>query len=571
MNPATLRAVAVRNFKCFRQEVSVALGPSTYLIGPNNAGKTALLEAVRCFFDSTAYAPELINKTEFAAKKEGFNRSDITMTIGTSGITGQRRGKRIRDEWGDEIQITKYFTWREASGTLSIEYELAGDRYRPDELPDDIVTVLDAVSLSYVHPQEGAALLARAQDKFKQRLFHNWGRHASVAERVKALQDKWEDLRAVANTYLSAALSTRLKDIWPNAEVRVDLPEKIQDLVAVSDITFRSSPNLPQISVTSQGTGAQSAILYQTHYVLDSDRSLHAGMYFPVWLLEEPESFLHADIALQLGRFLNSPEWLESIQMIVSTHSPLILAGSRQHAADTVWILVDAHDVQWQKGVDDITDEDLEEVGMIMGDPNFPVYFSVATPEPRLIIEDSRAVTGDKLRDAGIPVTDQVKGVVQLKKYIDVVLALESAMPNETFFLADADDGGKELSRYIESGTVLRNLDGWRKIRLGDQTYLILLPDGKAIEDIFEGWSDVLEDAYSDLVDDQGKLRQQVPLDLTRAVAALRRTLPEDREEVLAILRKQQDVKDRFWSRIDQWDIAAHHAEAVLALLSEEA
>lgn len=569
MNPATLRAVSIRNFKCFRQEVTVELGPSTYLIGPNNAGKTALLEAVRCFFDSTAYAPELINRTEFAAKKEGFNRSDIRMTIGTNGITGQRRGKRIRDEWGDEIQITKSFTWREASGTLSIEYEIAGDRYRPDELPDDIGGVLNAVSLSYVHPQEGAALLARAQDKFKQRLFHNWGRHASVAERVNALQDKWEDLRAVANTYLSAALSTRLKDIWPNAEVRVDLPEKIQDLVAVSDITFRSSPNLPQISLTSQGTGAQSAILYQTHYVLDSDRSLHTGMYFPVWLLEEPESFLHADIALQLGRFLNSPEWLESIQMIVSTHSPLILAGSRQHTAETRWILVDAHDVQWQKGVGEITDDDLEEVGGIMGDANFPVYFSVSTPEARLIIEDSRAVTADKLRDAGIPVTDQVEGVVQLKKYIDVVMALESAMPNETFFLADADEGSRELSRYIQSGVVLRNVEGWRKIRLGDRTYLILLPEGKAVEDLFDEWSDVLESAYSDLLDDQGRLRQQVPLDLTRAVAALRRTLPEGRDEVLAILRRQQDVKDRFWSRIDQWAIAAHHSEAVLALLTE--
>lgn len=568
MNAGTIRSLTIRNFKCFRQEVSVSLGPLTYFIGPNNAGKTAILEAVRCFFDSAAFSNELINKTEFAAKKEGYNRSDITVFIATGGIPGKKRSKQIKEAWGEIIKIKKSFTWREASRTLLIEYEINGTEYTQETLPIDVLEVIKAVSLSYLHPQEGADLLARAQEKFKQRLFHNWGRHASVAEKVKALQDKWEELRGVANSYLSTALSARLKDIWPHAEVRIDLPEKIQDLVAVSDITFRSSPSLPQISLTGHGTGAQSAILYQTHYVLDSDRTLHPGMYFPAWLLEEPESFLHADIALQLGRFLSSPEWLENIQMLISTHSPLILAGSKQQATAAKWVLVDQHEIRWQKSVKDITDTDLEEVGRIMGDTNFPIYFSVSAPGTRLIIEDTRPETAEKLREAGIDVTDQVQGVTQIRKYMDVVIAIESAVPGRTIFMVDADEGMRELKRYIDGGQVVAEVNGWKKIKVGVRSFLLLLPEELAVENLFAEWDGVLESAYSDLLDDQGKLRAQIPTELARVAGALRKHLPNNREDVLKILRKHQDVKDRFWAAIDKFKVSQIHADSISELLN---
>jgi hypothetical protein len=374
-------------------------------------------------------------------------------------------------------------------------------------------------------------------------------------------------LRTTANSYLSQALSARLKEIWPNAEVRIDLPEKIQDLVAVSDITFRSSPNLPQISLPSHGTGAQSAILYQTHYVLDSDRSLHLGLYFPVWLLEEPESFLHADIALQLGRFLSSPEWLDSIQMIISTHSPLILAGSRQQPALARWVLVADHEIKWQKQVDSVTPQDLQEVATIMGDSNFPVYFEASTGGTRLFIEDSRQATADKLREAGIDVTNQLNGVVELRKYMDVITTLDAAMPGDTYFMADADKGLKELKRYIESGELVTQRYGWQKIRIAEQSYLLLLPAGNAIEDLFVEWPDILELAYADLFDEKGQFRPHAPMDLTRAASELRRTRPDDRAEVLRVLARHQDVKDRFWADVAKHKIADNHVETVVRLM----
>ena len=85
-----LKEVVIRNFKSFRSEVRVPLTQGTYLAGPNNSGKTAILEALRCFFDNSAFQSDYINRTELTARQVGFNRSDIAVVLDLGRITGER-------------------------------------------------------------------------------------------------------------------------------------------------------------------------------------------------------------------------------------------------------------------------------------------------------------------------------------------------------------------------------------------------------------------------------------------------------------------------------------------------
>ncbi len=564
-----LQKIEIRNFKCFRDWVVIDLNQSTYLAGANNSGKTGILAGLASFFDTAYFRADFINKTELSARRPGFNRSEIKVTFDLSLITGKGRRDRMIERYGDSLVVSKQFVWREASDTVSITYGApsGNEPCNLEDLDSDVKHLLASVSVSYIHPQEGIELLRRAQDKFKRRLFHNWGRHASVAERVDDAQKKWAQLRQTANSYLSAALTTKLKEIWPGAEVKVDLPERIQDIVAVSDITFRSSPNLPQITLPSHGTGAQSAILYQTHYLLDSDRTLHQGMYFPVWLLEEPESFLHADIALQLARLLSSPEWLDSIQMVISTHSPIVLAASRQEEDRCSWAILEGHEVRWQKGVAAVTDDDILEVGCLMGDANFDVYFNASSRTPRIFLEDSRKRTRSKFEDCGVSVTECLGGVDVIKKYLDVLTALGEPLAGETYFIVDADDGLHNLKRFLNKGKDVGAHEGWRKIEIVPRVFLILLPEPFAVEDLFAEWSRVLDAALDDIYDDSFALRSAVPTELSRVVSDLRRRNPESREDARAILRTHQDVKDRFWTQANDWRFEAKHITAVQSLM----
>lgn len=568
-----LKTLTVRNFKCFRKETSIDLEQATLLVGPNNSGKTALLAAIRCFFDTALFSRNDLNKTEFSAKQEGFNRADITIEFDLTIVTGKTRKERLAAKFGTQLTVRKSFTYREATGTVVVEYSIGKETYAfIEEMEKEAQEVLNAVSVSYIHPQEGDELLRKAQEKFKQRLFNNWGRHASVSEQLKELQEKWNELRKTANSYLSSTLTERLKTIWPHSTTKVDLPERIEEIVAVSDISFRSSSALPEITLTAQGTGAQSIVLYQTHYILDSDLSLHRGFYVPIWLLEEPESFLHTDIAVKLGTLLASDDWLESIQMVVSTHSPVILACSRKNAERSRWITLDTHIVAQQKRVDAITDGDIEKVGIMMGDPNFDAYFTASQRGPLFFIEDIRPLTKAKIEEAGIPVTKALEGTSVVKRYVDVFRAVSGIVSKKAFFLLDNDKGLKEFGNYLTTQTLKAQEGNFSLYSLGNGVFMLILPNDFAVEDLFAEFEDEVEECVKALYDADYQLRDVAPMTLTRAASAARRKgKVQNLDEAKVVIRNEQDVKDRFWLKLAEYGykVMESHAQAMQTLIKK--
>lgn len=542
-----LISIKARNFKCFRELADIQLSQGTYLVGPNNAGKTAVLQAISCFFDSNEYSSAYLNRTEYSRRQAGFNRFDISLTFDLGLVTGRARHDRMIAKHGDHLELTKSFTWREQSDIVVIAYSVGNETYEFEQLDADVKHLIGSVSISYIHPQEGAELMRKAQDKFKKRLFHNWGRHSSVSDQLAAVQQTWEVLRHTANAYLSRNLTERLREIWPTSELKIDLPDRLEDIVAISEIAFRSSPNLPEVSLTSHGTGVQSTILYQTHYILDSDRSLHQGMYFPIWLLEEPESFLHADIAFQLGRLLASSEWQSNIQMIISTHSPIILAGSKQNPETKKWIMIDKYEVKLDRAVSAVTDDEIASIGRVMGDSNFDAYFIGATAGPLILLEDGRSLTRRSFESAGIAVTKTLGGMSEVKKYLSVYLGVTEAINANTYFIVDGDKGINEIRHLLNNGEVVDEQEGWKKYKLGDRLFVIVLPEGSAAENLFDEWPDVLEVTVDDILNEDLSIKASIPTRLSRVVDPLRRNPPTNRTDAIEQIRSMQDVKDRLY------------------------
>ena len=350
----------------------------------------------------------------------------------------------------------------------------------------------------------------------------------------------------------------------------MDLPEKIEDIVAVSDITFRGSPAMPDISLVGQGTGAQSTILYQTHFLLDSDRSLHRGLYFPIWLLEEPESFLHADIAAKLGELLNSNEWLENIQMVIATHSPIVLAASRQNAEKTRWVIVSNHTIELQKETAQVDNGDIQRVSKLMGDSNFDAYFSAAQSSDLILIEDERPLTKAKLDEASIAVTNALHGTAEVKKFLSVFCTVPHVVRKRAFFLLDRDKGAQDFNAYCIPQKLVKNSGGFTLYKCADNVFIILLPQNVAMEGLFEEFEDFLNECVSKIYKPDWSFLDAVPVNLTRAVAALRRKAkPVSKKEARELLQNEQDVKDGFWAKIEQsnYAISARAKNSIHALL----
>lgn len=549
-----LSSIRLKNFKCFRKEVTIDLSQATFLVGVNNSGKTAVLEGINCFFNDDAFKQDFLNKTEFTSKQAGYNRSEISIFINTAALRGLKpqRIRRIKNKYGNSIEIKKLITLKEATGRIEISYRIDGQLMAYETVDPDIKSIIEAVSVSYIHPQEGTALLERAQEKFKARLFQNWGRHASVSEHLRLVQQQWDEMRRKANEYLSSSLTHKLRAIWPGSSTKVQLPENIQDIVAISDINFKGSLILPEIPLTSQGTGVQSTVLYQTHYLLDSDRSLHRGQYYPIWLLEEPESFLHADIAFKLACLLSSEEWLANIQMVISTHSPIILAASKQSEHFSKWVIMEEYSVKSSEQTSLITAERVKDIGSMMGDPNFLHYFEIAKKGDIIYIEDNKEITKEKFIESGIRVSGSTKGIGGIKERIRTLTEISGFFDKNFYFILDGDNDFGKNNIVVTKENLIGDLNGFRKVKILDNVFLIFLPLNTSVEHLFDEYNDHLRECCSWIFDANFNILNDIPKQLCRTVGEIKgkNLLLQDLEEAENFIKNHQEVKDLFWQKV---------------------
>ncbi len=547
-----LSNISIKNFKCFRDLETFSFARSTYFIGINNAGKTAVLNAIKFFFDDSLYnSGEFLNRTLYLAKKAGYNRAEITVEFDVNNLSGATlKNRLIKSYKTNLIPVTKFIIFTPDSKIVSATYQVFGKHYASFiELPEDIVKVIKSVHVIYIHPQEGKALLIRAQEKLRQRLLANWGRGPQIAHSITELQEKWNELRAKARGYLSTSLTASLQKIWPESKATIDLPKDIKEIVAISDINFQGYPGAAEIELASHGTGAQSTILYLTHFLLDSDRSLHKGEYHPVWLLEEPESFLHADLVIKFAQELNSDAWLENIQMMISTHSAILLAVSRVGGVNIRWNLLEDHKLKKSKAVLAWEDSEVNEVGKLMGDSNFLAYFVASQSQSLIFLEDKKEIVAQKFKEAGIDVLRGLEGVTEIAKYIDVFINNEDLIRRSVYFIVDSDKGASHLSRFL-STTAQEEANGFKKFKIkgAENIFVLMLPNGFAVENLFDEYENHLENCISKIWDiATWRIQPSIPSNLTRACSKVRAHQISSLAQARGLICNEQDVKDIFW------------------------
>ncbi len=550
-----LKNITIKNFKGFREKTTFELSDGSYFCGTNNSGKTSVLNAIHFFFNESLFIDEsFINKTSFLSKKGGSNKVEISIEFNLEALSTVVTKQRLIKAYGHVLKVKKEITVTTDTKIISFLYSINGKKL-VDTLHSDIEKLIKSVKITYLHPQEGKELLFNAQTKLRQRLLANWGRGSNITQSIKELQEAWENLRNKSRDYLSKALTDDIQNIWPSSEVLVNLPKDIKDIIAVSDINFIGYKNAPDIELTAQGTGAQSIILYLIHFLLDSDRSLHRGEYHPVWLLEEPESFLHANLIARLTSELNSEKWLGNIQMIISTHSPILLAGSRLAEEKIIWSILENHIIKSNKKISLYQDDEIKNIGKMMGDPNFHLYFLAAQKTPIIFIEDGKDLTLKRYIEAGVSVFKGLKGVGEVAKHLDVYSSSPSISAGKMFFIVDADKGKDELSRFYDEEKALDTKAKFKKFAVKDtiDKFIILLPEGFAAEDLFSEFDNHLEESVSKIWNTSTwDLLENVPSVFLRTIAKIRKIKPSSKEDAKILIKNTDDVKVRFWEKVEK-------------------
>ena len=342
-----IKRVTISNFRSIRR-AEIELGPTTVLIGPNNAGKTAILEAIR-----------IALTRRWGQRGTGFTEYDVHLCatrtdpkVGDPVVIEIEMQETAANEWPEELRETlaDIIQLNPLTGQASIimRVSCAWDNVEESFVPKWEFLNVDRNPLAgkgarATNFQEFFSFLPvfyldalrDAADEFSTRS-QFWGRLLRTVQIPDPLEQKTVRIFDLLNAKLLAAdpllgdLATSLSDISRvattgtpgQANLRM-LPLNTWDLLSKAEVIYQTDAAKPWLPLVRHGQGVQSLsvmFLFRSFVELLLTE-LYRAESTPVLALEEPETHLHPQASRSLFRHI---ETLQG-QKIVSTHSPYFL------------------------------------------------------------------------------------------------------------------------------------------------------------------------------------------------------------------------------------------------------
>lgn len=334
----------IENFRSIRR-LDVPLEETTVFIGPNNAGKTAILEALRIALTSrwgqrgtgfTDYDIHLAGDEEDPKESPG-----VVVEIQAEEVES---GKWPEDAQGDLSQVVQLdpesgkrsitlrvtCAWDETAGAFEPAWEFLNlDRERllgPAARRRNLDQFRRYLPVFYL----GA--LRDASDEFSTRS-QFWGKLLRAIKIPAHLESRVQRVLGLVNRRLlqadpnlskvSETIADATKIAARNEEGDVDLslvPLRSWDLLSKAGIVLRNDSDSPLLPLQRHGQGVQSlSVIFLFRAFVDHLLTkFYMAESAPVLALEEPETHLHPQAARLLWRHVNELPG----QKVVTTHSP---------------------------------------------------------------------------------------------------------------------------------------------------------------------------------------------------------------------------------------------------------
>ena len=334
----------IRNFRSIKH-LALDLGKTTVFVGPNNAGKTAILDALRIALTRrwgqrgtgfTEYDVHLANdaddpKTspgvsiEIVAEESEADEWPVAISEDLAQIVQLDPKTGIRS-----IALRTKCAWNDDSGAFEPTWEFLNVAREP--LPGPSARRVNLDRFWRYLPVFYLSALRDVGDEFSPRS-QFWGRLLKALEIPAGLESRALRVLDLLNRRLLKA-DPRLQDIAEtlsgatkiasrDREGGLDLrmvPLKTWDLLSKAEIILRNEPDSAWLPLRRQGQGIQSlSVIFLFHAFVE--HLLHE-LYEPdsqaVLALEEPETHLHPQAARTLWTHVRGLPG----QKIVTTHSP---------------------------------------------------------------------------------------------------------------------------------------------------------------------------------------------------------------------------------------------------------
>lgn len=342
-----IKRVTISNFRSIKH-AEIELDATTVLIGPNNAGKTAILEAIRIAL-TRRWGQRGTGFTEYdvhlcATRTDPKNGDPVTIEVEMQESAANEWPEELHETLADIIQLNPLSGQASIIMRVSCAWDEGEQSYVPKwEFLNVDRNPLAGKGARATNFQEFFSFLPvfyldalrDAGDEFSARS-QFWGRLLRTVQIPEPLEQKSVRIFNLLNAKLLAAdpmlgdLATSLSDISRvaatgtpgQADLRV-LPLNTWDLLSKAEVIYQTDGAKPWLPLVRHGQGVQSLsvmFLFRSFVELLLTE-LYRAESTPVLAMEEPETHLHPQASRSLFQHIN----MLPGQKIVSTHSPYFL------------------------------------------------------------------------------------------------------------------------------------------------------------------------------------------------------------------------------------------------------
>ena len=331
-----IRDLRIHNFRSIGDLILRDLGPAVPFVGPNGVGKSNVLRALNVFFNGEVepglaldltrdfHRPgrKVRRETSVAVRFEFPNSFKIPPALGdtarTAGVTtpGALVVERV---W--KFEGATRLTTRSMKVGKSLE-DLDEVSLEQAEAVDK---VLDLIRFRYipnhVHPsailqREEASLRAELLSRLKKTKAYKQGKDEQV----------FAEFANVAKKLVAPIARNLIEGSAAVEGVGLETPREWGDVAWEFALNLQTGAG-DSFGTLLQGSGTQAHLMYLLiDFVDNSYGSTFGWRQASIWALEEPESFLHADLESRVASLLRQRSDTPKLQVLLTTHDPVFMA-----------------------------------------------------------------------------------------------------------------------------------------------------------------------------------------------------------------------------------------------------
>ncbi|EKD9069707.1 AAA family ATPase [Vibrio vulnificus] len=309
-----LDSIKVKNFRTLEEEVTVSFDGGVTIVGPNSSGKTNILKAVQMFFTGFDNKYHYCLSRDLPKKLE----SNQTSLIGVFKLEPEDTSiKNLYHELNSCIAeprelndtITVYLTFSK-SGNPS--YRLFHGSRQKESHKNDYNRIQRDLVLLILHSFECHYVpSAKSTDSLYNELLLPFVKK-HVSSRLQEKISEIEESLGEVSTFIDAQLkSANLEGITSSFKLPNNSIEHL-----LSSFEYHLADPV-ETEIQRKGMGIQSAaILSSFAWITGQEKTLNKTS---IWLIEEPESYLHPELANSCTHILKSLN--EVAHLVTTTHS----------------------------------------------------------------------------------------------------------------------------------------------------------------------------------------------------------------------------------------------------------